>query len=134
MGLSRLPKLSGLSVVPHWKACIVLAVYELSGCRNRSSRHNLSDENNSPSIIAAFLATNVEAQVYLLELGVKQNWETPEQFSAAEAKAHKADVCSSVERIQRRTGGNVSIQKTGFNLVVQHHELSPFSRKENSFD
>jgi hypothetical protein len=52
----------------------------LSGCRNRSSRHNLSDENNSSSIIAAFLATNVEAQVYLLELGVKRNWETPEQF------------------------------------------------------
>ena len=78
--LSRLPKPSGLSVVPHWKACIVLAVYELSGCRNRSSRHNLSDENNSSSIIAPFLATNVEAQVYLLELGVKRNWETPEQF------------------------------------------------------
>jgi hypothetical protein len=50
----------------------------------------------------------------------------------AEAKADKTDVCSSLERIQYRTGRKVPCQKAWFNLVVQHDEVSPFSRKENS--
>jgi hypothetical protein len=58
---SRLSKFLGLNVVPHRKACIVLAVYESGDCRNRSFGNNLGDENNSSSIIAALFATNIEA-------------------------------------------------------------------------
>jgi hypothetical protein len=51
----------------------------------------------------------------------------------AESKTHKVEVCSSRERVQHRAGRDERTQKTGFNVVVQHHEVSPFRRKENSF-
>ena len=101
--------------------------------RNGASRHDLGNENNSSSVFAIVFAANIEAQVYLIEIGVKGNWETSKQLGAAESKAHEADVCFSVERIERRAGRNMPFQKAGINLVVQHDEISPLSGKEYSF-
>jgi len=83
--------------MPHRTAGIVLAVYEASGCRNCASGHNLGDENNSSSVFAALFSPNVEAQVYLIEIGMKRNWEAPKKPGAAESKANEAKVCGSVE-------------------------------------
>ncbi len=75
--LDRLPQLLGLNVVPHRKACIVFAIYESGGCRNRASGHNFGDKNHSPSVFAALFPANVEAQIYLIEIGMKRHRDTP---------------------------------------------------------
>ena len=64
---------------------------------------------------------------------MKRNWEMPQEFGVAEPKADQAEVCSSLEGIERYTGWDVPSQEAGVNLVVQHHEVSPFSSKESSF-
>jgi hypothetical protein len=67
-----------LNAVLHRKARIVFSVEQASGCRDCAPGHDLGNEDNSSSIIAAFFATNVEAQVYLVKVGVKRDRETPE--------------------------------------------------------
>src|SRR6185312_10694308 len=80
---------------------------------------------------ASFPATNIKTEIHFLEIGVKRNRQMAEQLGVAEAKANQANVGASVERIQRGARRDVRIQKTWFNLVVQHHEVTPFSGKEN---
>ena len=75
--LGRIPERFCLEMMLHRETHIVLAVHESGGHRDRVSRHNLRDENDSSSIISVFLATNIEAQVYLIEIGMKRNSETP---------------------------------------------------------
>jgi len=70
-------KLLCLNVVPHWKACVILFVYNAGCRRNRVFRHNLGDENNPSSITAALVPTNIETQVDLIEISVKRNGKTP---------------------------------------------------------
>ena len=62
-----------LNAVLHRTVSVVLSIYETGGCCNRASGHDLGNENNSSSILAAFFAANIEAQVYLIEIGVKRN-------------------------------------------------------------
>lgn len=76
--LDRLIQLFRLNEMLHRKVSIILSVYQPSGCRDCASGHNLGNENNAPSITAAFFPMNVETHVYLVEIGVKRNWETPE--------------------------------------------------------
>ena len=83
--------------MPHRKIYVVLTVDEASGCRNCASGHDLGNENNSSAVIAPLFATNVEAEVYLLEIGMKRNWETPKELGVGELEAHKAEVGSSLE-------------------------------------
>jgi hypothetical protein len=130
--LSRLIQPFHVDAMLHRNAFIVFPIQQASGRRNRTPGHDFGNENNSSSILVAFFATNVKAQVYLIEIGVKWNGEMAEQLCAAKPKAHKANVCLSLERIESRAGWNEPTQKSGLNLVVLHHEVSPFSRKENS--
>ena len=67
-----------LNAMLHRKVRIVFSVEQASGCRDGASGHDLGNEDNSSSIIAAFFATNVEAQVYLVKVGVKRDREAPE--------------------------------------------------------
>ena len=66
-----------LNAVLHRKADIVFPIDQASGCRDGAPGHDLGNEDDSSSIIAAFFATNVEAQVYLVKVGVKRDRETP---------------------------------------------------------
>ncbi len=52
--------------------------WKSGGRRNRAFRHNLGDEDNSSSIIVALFATNIEAQVDFIEIGMKRHWEISE--------------------------------------------------------
>jgi hypothetical protein len=122
-----------LDAVPHREVRIVLAVKNPGGYGNRAPGHDLRDENNSSSIIATVFAANVEAQVDLIEISVKWNGETSEKPGTAESKAHEAEVGSPLEGIERRTCGNMPVQQTGINLVVQHRQISPFGGKEYAF-
>ena len=67
-----------INTVTHWKTCIVLPVQQSSGCRNCASRDYFCNEDNSSSLLPAFLAANIEAKVDLLKIDVKWNWEAPE--------------------------------------------------------
>jgi hypothetical protein len=69
-GSDRAP---GLNAVLHRTVSVVLPIYETGGSRNRTAGHDLGNENNSSSILAGFFASNIEAQVYLIEIGVKWN-------------------------------------------------------------
>ncbi|MFZ0954031.1 MAG: hypothetical protein WAN17_17300 [Candidatus Sulfotelmatobacter sp.] len=131
--LSRLSRSLRLKVMFHREAGVVLAVQYPGGYGNRAPRHDLRNENNSSSVIATVFAANIEAQVDLIEIGVKWNWETSEEPGSAESKAHEADVGSSVECIQRRAGRNVPSEQAGINLVIQHDQISPLSGKEYTF-
>ena len=71
--LSRLIHPFHVGAVLHRKVSVVLPVYEASARRNRSPGHDFGNENNPSSILAAFFATNVEAQVYLIEIGMERN-------------------------------------------------------------
>jgi hypothetical protein len=86
-----------LNAVLHRKAYIVFPIEQAGGGRDGAPGHDLGNEDNSSSIIAAFLATNVEAQVYLVKVGVKRDRETPEELGAAEPKTDQAYVGSSLE-------------------------------------
>jgi hypothetical protein len=81
----------------HRQAGIVFAVHQASGHRNCSSRHHLGNEHDTSSNIIAFFPTDVEAQIYFIEIGVKRNWETAQQLGVAEPKADQGKVRSSVE-------------------------------------
>jgi hypothetical protein len=59
-------------------------------------RHDFSDENNPSSILAAVFATDIEAQVYFIEIGMKRNRKTPKQPGAAKPKTHEANICFSL--------------------------------------
>jgi len=67
-----------LNAVLHRKADIVFPVEQASGGRDGAPGHDLGNEYNSSSIIAAFFATNVEAQVYFVKVGVKRDREASE--------------------------------------------------------
>jgi len=95
--LGRLAQPLRPNAVPHRKIYVVLTVDEASGGRNCASGHDLGNENNSSAVIAPLFATNVEAEVYLLEIGMKRNWETPKELGVGELEAHKAEVGSSLE-------------------------------------
>jgi len=87
-------------VVFHWKAYIVLAIYKASHRRDCEFRYNFGDEHDASSVFFALLATDVEAEVYLIEIRMKRDRKGPKEFGAAKPKAYEADVCSSSERIQ----------------------------------
>jgi hypothetical protein len=61
------------------------------------SGHNFGNKNYASSILDAFSATNVEAQVYLIEIRVKRNGATAEYLGATELKTHQAEVGSSLQ-------------------------------------
>jgi hypothetical protein len=52
---------------------IVLPVQKASRCRNRTSGNDLGNKDNPSSMIAALPATNVEAKIHLIKIGVKWN-------------------------------------------------------------
>ncbi len=81
----------------HRQVDIVLPVHQASGHRNCSSGHHLGNEHDTSSNIIAFFPTDVEAQIYFIEIGVKRNRETAQQLGVAEPKSDQGKVCSSVE-------------------------------------
>ena len=94
---SRFSRLFRPDAVSHRKTFVVLAIYEASGGCNCPFGHDLGYENNSSSLLAALLPANVEAQIHLVEIGMKRNREASKQLRTAETKAHQADICLSLE-------------------------------------
>jgi hypothetical protein len=86
-----------LNAMLHRKVDIVLAVCQSGDHGNCAPRHYLGNEGNSSAVIVACFATNVETQVYLIEIDVKRNGETSEKLGAAEPKPDKAEVRSPME-------------------------------------
>jgi hypothetical protein len=91
----------------HRQAYIVLSIYETSHSRNRQPRYNFGDEHNASSVFIPLLATDVKAQVYLIEIRMKRDGKEPKEFGAAKPKAHEANVCFCKERIEHRARGDI---------------------------
>jgi hypothetical protein len=83
------------NVVLHRQAYIVLAIYKASHRCDCPLGYNFGDEYNTPSVFIALLATNVEAEVYFIEIRMKRDRNGPKEFSAAKPKAYEANVCFS---------------------------------------
>jgi hypothetical protein len=66
------------NAVLHRKMYIVFSVHDPSRRCNRTSRDDLGDKDNSSSITPPFSATNVEAKIHFIEIGVKWNCEPSE--------------------------------------------------------
>jgi hypothetical protein len=62
----------------HRQAYIVLTIYKASRNCDCLLGHNFGDEHNAPSVFIAFLATDVEAEVYLIEIRMKGDGKRPE--------------------------------------------------------
>jgi hypothetical protein len=60
-------------------------------------------------VLVVFVATDVEAKVYLIEIRMKRDGEGPKEFGAAKPKAHEANVCFSTERIEHCTAGDILV-------------------------
>jgi hypothetical protein len=60
------------------------------------------------------LATDVKAEVYLIEIRVKRNSKGLKEFRAAKPKAYEAKVCFSKERIQHSAAGDILVQQRGW--------------------
>jgi len=96
-------------VVLHRQAYIVLTIYKASCRRDRLLGYNFRDEHYAPSVLIALLATDVEAEVYLIEIRMKRDGEGPKEFGAAKPKAHEANVCFSKERIEHCAAGDILV-------------------------
>ena len=82
-------------MVPHRQAHVVLAIYKASDHGDCLPGYNFSDEHNASSVFFTFLATNAEAEVYLIEIRMKWDRKGPKEFGAAKSKADEANVCFS---------------------------------------
>jgi hypothetical protein len=87
-------------VVLHGQALIVLPIHESSRGRDGLLGHDFRDEHNTSAVFAALRATDVKAEVYLIEIGMHWNGKEPEEFGTTEAKTHEANVCFTEKRIQ----------------------------------
>jgi hypothetical protein len=112
---------------------IVLAIYKASYRRNCVPGNNFGDEHDAPPIFIALFATDVEAEVYFVEIGMKRDRKGPKEFGAAKPKADEANVCFPRERIQHCAAWDILVQQVCINFVVQHHEIPPISRKKYCF-
>jgi hypothetical protein len=95
----------------HRQAYIVLSIYKTSDHRDRLLRYNFSDEHNAPAAFMFLLATDVKAEVYLIEIRMKRNGKGPKEFGAAKPKAYEANICFSMERIQHRAAGDILLTR-----------------------
>jgi len=95
--------------VPHRKAYIVLTIYKASHRRDCLLGYDFGDKDDAPSAFIALLTTDVEAEVYLIEIRMKRDRKGPKEFGAAKPKAHEANVRSSSERIQYRAVGDILV-------------------------
>ena len=84
-------------------------MYKASCRRDRLLGYNFRDEHNAPSVLIALLATDIEEEVYLIEIRMKRDGEAPKEFGAAKPKAHEANVCFSKEGIQHRAAGDILV-------------------------
>jgi hypothetical protein len=96
-------------MVLHRQAYIVLSIYKTSDHRDRLLGYNFGDEHNAPSVFISLLATDVKAEVYLIEIRMKRNGKEPKKFGAAKPKPYEANVCFSKERIQHRAAGHILV-------------------------
>jgi hypothetical protein len=83
------------NVVLHRQAYIVLAIYKASHRRDCLLGYNFGNEHDAPSVLVALFATDVEAEVYLIEIRMKRDLNPPKEFGAAKPEAHEANVCFS---------------------------------------
>jgi hypothetical protein len=83
------------NVVLHWQAYIVLTIYKARRRRDCPLGYNFGNEHDAPSVFVALFATDVEAEVYLIEIRMKRDRNRPKEFGAAKPKAHEANVCFS---------------------------------------
>jgi hypothetical protein len=83
------------NVVLHRQAYIVLTIHKASHRRDRLLGYNFGDEHNASSVFLTLLATDVEAEVYLIEIRMKRHRKGPKKLGAAKPKAHEANVCFS---------------------------------------
>jgi hypothetical protein len=79
----------------HRQAYIVLTIYKASHCRDCLLGYNFGDEYDAPSVFIALFATDVEAEVYLVEIRMKRDCKGTKEFGAAKPKAHETNVCFS---------------------------------------
>jgi hypothetical protein len=69
--------------------------------------NNFGNENDAPSVFIALFATDIEAEVYFVEIRMKRDGKGPKEFGATKPKAHEANVCFSEERIQHRAARDI---------------------------
>ncbi len=79
----------------HRQAYIVLTIYKASHRRDCLLGYNFGDEHDASSVFFALLATDVEAEVYFIEIRMKRDRNGPKEFGAAKPKAHETNVCFS---------------------------------------
>ena len=84
----RLFRLLSANVVAHGQTYVVLAIYEASRRRDHPLRYDFGDEHYASAVFIAFPATDVEAEVYLIEIEMKRDGERSEELGVAKAKAY----------------------------------------------
>jgi hypothetical protein len=97
MVLERRPELFRLNAAPHRKTDVVFAVQEAGCCSNRSSGYNFGDKDNSSAVFTTLFVPNVEAQIYLVEISMKWNWEIAKHLGTKKSETHEAKICLSLE-------------------------------------
>src|SRR6266853_6816863 len=78
------------NVMLHRQAYIVLAIHKAGHRRDCALWYNFGDEHNASSVFFARLATDVEAEVYFIEVSMKWDRNGSKEFGAAKPKAHEA--------------------------------------------
>src|SRR4029077_18460471 len=92
MILDRLFRPLHANSVLHRQTYIVLAIYKASYRRDCVPGNNFGDEHHAPSVFIALFATDVEAEVYFVEIGMKRDRKRPKEFGAKKPKGDEANV------------------------------------------
>src|SRR5258708_29702024 len=93
---------------------------------------NSPDEHHPSPHFAPRLPSHVKAQVHFLEIRVHRNWQEAEQFCLKKSKSDEAGKDFSLPAIEFGSGRNERKKYPGVHFIVQHGQVLPFRREENS--
>ena len=68
--------------MPHRGATVFFSVCEAGEVCDCTFRDNLANEDDASAVAIGATSTDVEAQIYFIEIGVEQNWKNAEKFCA----------------------------------------------------
>src|SRR6266404_2675285 len=123
---------SRVNLMRHWESHIILFVERAGNQCNCPARNQLPDKHYTSPDFVPYLPSHVKAQVHFLEIRVHRNWQEPEQFCLKKSKSDEAGKDLSLPEIELGSRGDEVKKHGGVHLVIQHGQVLPFCRAEDS--